>query len=103
MTLEKITMAKAYSITTYRAIHDPAALAAYAKLAGPAVQAYGGRFLARGNPVKTYESGLNFRAVIVEFDSVERAQVALENPTYEEALRALGNGAERDIRIVEGV
>jgi uncharacterized protein (DUF1330 family) len=96
-------MAKGYSITTYRAIHDPNALAAYAKLAGPAVQAFGGRFLVRGNPVKTYERGLNLRAVVVEFESVERAQAALESPAYQEALRALGDGAERDIRIIEGV
>jgi uncharacterized protein (DUF1330 family) len=73
------------------------------KLAGPAAQAYGGRFLARANPVKTYESDLNIRAVIVEFDSVEKAQAALESPAYEGALRALCKGAERDIRIVEGV
>ncbi len=95
-------MPKAYAITTYRVIHDPAALAAYAKLAGPAVQAFGGRFLARGNPVKTYEAGLDLRAVIVEFDSVDRAVEAIESPAYQEALRALGKGAERDIRILEG-
>jgi hypothetical protein len=45
MTVEKITMGKAYSITTYPAIHDPAALAGCAKLAGPAVQAYDGRIV----------------------------------------------------------
>lgn len=101
--LEDTAMAKGYSINTYRAIDDPVAFAAYAKLAGPAVQASGGRFLVRGNPVKTYEAGLNQRVVVVEFDSVEQAQAAYESHGYQEALRALGHGAERDIRIVEGL
>jgi uncharacterized protein (DUF1330 family) len=52
-------MAKAYWVVCYRAIKNPDKLAAYAKLAGPAIQAAGGRFLVRGTPAKTYEGGLN--------------------------------------------
>lgn len=96
-------MAKAYWITAYRSVSDPDALAAYAKLAGPALQAEGGRFLARGIPGRIYEGGLQQRTVIIEFDSVERAIAAHDSPGYQQALRALGNGAERDLRIVEGV
>jgi uncharacterized protein (DUF1330 family) len=96
-------MAKGYLVTTYRNISDPDALAEYAKLAGPAIQSGGGRFLARGTPFKTYEAGLNQRTVIVEFDSVERAVAAFESDRYKAALKALGNTAERDIRIIEGV
>ena len=47
-------MAKAYWVTQYRSVSDPEALAAYAKLAGPAIEAGGGRFVLRGMPVKTY-------------------------------------------------
>ena len=96
-------MAKAYMVVTYRSIKNPDALAAYAKLAGPAVQAAGGRFLARGMPAKTYEAGLNQRTIVVEFDSLARAAAAYETPAYKEALRVLGNAAERDMRVVEGV
>jgi uncharacterized protein (DUF1330 family) len=96
-------MAKAYWIASYRAIKNPDALAEYAKLAGPAIQAGGGRFLARGNPAKTYELGLNQRIVVIEFDSVEKAVAAHDSPGYQAALKALGNAAERDMRIVEGV
>jgi uncharacterized protein (DUF1330 family) len=96
-------MAKAYWICFYRSISNPDALAAYAKLAGPAIQAAGGRFLARGGVVKTYEAGLNQRTVMIEFDSVEKAIAAHETPAYQAALKALGNGAERDMRLVEGV
>lgn len=97
-------MAKAYWIATYRAIHDPEALAAYARLAGPAIQAAGGRFLARGNPAAVYERGVNQRTVLAEFPSVAHAIAAHDSPAYAEALRALGEKAvDRDLRIVEGV
>jgi len=96
-------MPKAYWIATYRSISDPTALAEYAKLAGPAIQAAGGRFLARGMPTKVYESAEHQRAVLIEFDSVAKATEAHDSPAYQAALEALGNGADRDIRIIEAV
>jgi uncharacterized protein (DUF1330 family) len=96
-------MAKAYWISAYRSIRDPQALAAYAKLAGPALEGAGGRFLARGLPARVYEGGLEQRLVILEFASLAQALAAHDSPAYQEALRALGNGAERDMRIIEGV
>jgi len=96
-------MAKAYWITCYRSIKNPDALAAYAKLAGPAIQAAGGKFLVRGTPAKVYEGGLKERTVVSEWESLEKAIAAHDSPGYQEALRALGDGAERDLRIVEGV
>ncbi len=96
-------MAKAYWIACYRSISNPEALAAYAKLAAPAILAAGGRFVARGTPAKTYEAGLNQRTVVIEFDSVAQATAAHDSEGYQAALKALGNGAERDIRIVESV
>ena len=96
-------MAKAYWISTYRSISNPDALAAYAKLAGPALTAAGGRFLARGMPAQVYEAGIQQRTVLLEFDSVEAARAAHDSPAYKEALDALARGAEREIRIVEGV
>jgi uncharacterized protein (DUF1330 family) len=96
-------MAKAYWISSYRSISNPDALAAYAKLAGPAITAGGGRFLARGMPAKTYEAGLTQRTVLIEFDSVAQAMATHDSPGYKAALDALGDGAERDIRIVEAV
>jgi uncharacterized protein (DUF1330 family) len=96
-------MAKAFWITTYRSISNPEALAAYAALAAPALTAAGARFLARGVPVKALERGLKERTVLIQFDSVEQALAAYDSPAYKKALAALGNGAERDIRIVEGL
>ena len=94
-------MAKADWVATYRSISNADALAAYAKLAGPAIMAAGGRFLARGNPAKAYESGLMQRVVIIEFDSVDKAVAAHDSEGYQAALRALGSGADRDIRVIE--
>jgi uncharacterized protein (DUF1330 family) len=96
-------MPKAYWISTYRSVHDAEALAAYAKLAGPALLKAGGRFLARGTPAQVYENGLNQRTVLIEFDSVAQAIAAHDGPEYKEALRVLGNAVDRDMRIVEGV
>jgi uncharacterized protein (DUF1330 family) len=95
-------MAKAYWVNTYRSISDSAAFDAYAKLAGPAIEGAGGRFIVRGNPAKTYESGMMQRVVVIEFDSVDQALKAHDSEAYQAALKALGNGADRDIRIVEG-
>lgn len=96
-------MAKAYWVSAYRAIRDPKAFAAYARLAGPALEGAGGRFLVRGLPAQVYEGGLQERLVILEFASVAQAITAHDSPAYKEALQALGNAADRDLRIVEGV
>jgi uncharacterized protein (DUF1330 family) len=94
-------MGKAYWINTFRSIHDEEKLAAYIELAGPAMQAAGGRFLARGLPAHAFESGLVERTTLIEFDSVEDAVAAYRSPAYQDALLALDNGAERDLRIIE--
>jgi uncharacterized protein (DUF1330 family) len=94
---------KAYWIATYRSIKDPQAVAEYAKLAGPAIWSVGGRNIVRGTPAKTLEEGLDLRTVVIEFDSVASALAAYESSGYQEARKILGDAAERDIRIVEGV
>ncbi len=97
-------MAKGYWLAFYRAVHDAEKLAAYAKLAGPAIAAGGGRFLARGTAAKAYEGGVVQRTVVVEFPSVAAAVACHDGPGYREALRALGKGSvDRELRIVEGV
>ena len=96
-------MAKAYWIAFYREILDANKLAAYAKLAGPAIEKGGGRFLARGLPAQVYDEGLSERTVLIEFESVAKAVAVYESPAYQAALAALNGGVVRDLRIVEGV
>jgi uncharacterized protein (DUF1330 family) len=93
---------KAYWVVTYRSVSNPEGWAAYAKIAGPAISAAGGRYLVRNNPAKYYEAGLGQRVVLVEFDSLEQAIAAHDTPEYQAALKVLGNAVERDLRIVEG-
>lgn len=96
-------MAKGYWVVSYRKIADPQKLDAYAKLAGPAVIAGGGRFVARGMAVQAAEQGLVQRTTVVEFDSVEQAIACHDSAAYRQALQALGDSVERDFRIVQGV
>jgi uncharacterized protein (DUF1330 family) len=97
-------MPQAYWVVTYRSVKNPEAWQAYAKQAGPAIAASGGRFLIRNMPAKTYEAGLNERVVLVEFDSLDQAVACHDSPAYKQALKTLGTGnVERDMRVVEGV
>ncbi|MEU1104296.1 MULTISPECIES: DUF1330 domain-containing protein [Streptomyces] len=96
-------MAKGYWVSVYRTISDPEKLAAYNKLARSAVQAGGGRTLARGGRVVAHDAGIAERTVLVEFDTFEQAVAARESAAYQEALAALSDGVERDFRIIEGV
>lgn len=96
-------MAKGYWIACYRSVSDPAKLAEYAKLGGPALIAAGGKVLARGGTAKVFEAGIEQRTVVLEFESVEKAIAAYDSEGYRAARAILGNAAERDLRIVEGI
>lgn len=95
-------MPKAYWVSAYHAVHDENKLAAYAKIAAPAVIDGGGKFLARAVATKAYEAGLMQRTVVIEFESLERAIACHDSAEYQKALKALEGGVTRDLRIVEG-
>jgi len=95
-------MPRGYWVTFYRAVSNPAALAEYAALAGPAIEAGGGRFLARDTAAQVFEGGLQQRVVIIEFDSVQSALRTYQSSAYQTALKRLKGAAERDVRIIEG-
>jgi uncharacterized protein (DUF1330 family) len=96
-------MPKAYWVSCYRSISDPQKVAAYAKLAPPAVTPFGARYIARGTAAAAFEAGQKERIVISEVPSLEKAIAAYNSPAYQAALKALGDGAVRDIRIVEAL
>lgn len=93
----------AYWINTFTTIRDDARLARYVELAGPAIRAAGGVFLARGNPAHVLEGTSALRTTVIEFESVDAAVAAYHSPAHQEALAALGDGAEREIRIMPGL
>ena len=97
-------MKKGYWVVAYRSISDASAIKAYGALAVPAVRSFGGHFLTMSaSQMQVHEVGLQQPTVLVEFDNYDIARSAHESEIYQEALRALGSGAERDVRIVEGV
>lgn len=92
---------KAYWISVYREIKDRAKLEAYAKLAPKGTLPFGAKYLCRGVPQMVYEAGQKERIVVTEFPSLKAAIDAHDSPGYQQALRALGDGAVRDVRIIE--
>jgi uncharacterized protein (DUF1330 family) len=96
-------MKKGYWVVAYRSITDESALKAYGALALPAIESFGGRVLTRStSQIQAHEAGMRLRAIVVEFDSYEIALAARKSDAYQKAVHALGAGAERDFRIVEG-
>ena len=96
-------MPKGYWVTVYRSISDPKKVEAYAKLAPPATAKFGARYLCRGMAGTAFEAGQKERIVVSEFPSYQDAVAAYHSPDYQAALKALGDGAVRDIRIIEGL
>lgn len=96
-------MAKGYWLTIYRSVSDPAKLAEYAAIATPAIEAAGGRIIARGVAARTYEGGGVQRTVVIEFASVQQAVATYESARYQAAAKLLRGAVEREVRIVEGV
>ena len=96
-------MAKGYLVICYREIRDQEKLKTYAKLAPGAMVPRGAQILVRDGRVVAFEGGLAERTVLVEFPSFEEAVDAYNSPEYQSAVAALGDGAVRDFRIVEGV
>lgn len=85
-------------------ITDPAQYEHYKTLAPATVAAYGGRYVARGGATRSLEGGWQSgRLVILEFDSLDRAQAWHDSPAYR-AARTLRQSATRSRMIaVEGV
>ena len=95
-------MPQGYWIITFRSVQDPAKLAAYVEIAAPVLEAAGAKFIVRGIPVRAYEAGVQERTVVIAFESVARAIEVYESEAYQKSIEALGDGAVRDVRIVEG-
>ena len=96
-------MKKGFWVVAYRAISAESALKAYAALAVPAVQSFGGRFLTgSASRIQPHEAGRPLRTIVVEFDSYDIALSIHDSEACQKALQALRSGAERDYRVVEG-
>jgi len=82
-------------------VNDPVAYGKYAALAGPAIAAHGGVFLARGGRSVQLEGRDRPRNVVARFPSLERAVECYHSAAYQEALGFAKGAAERDLMVVE--
>ena len=89
-------MAKGYFLSVRRSEADPIKKAAYNLLARDALEK-------AGEKLTVHENGVNQSTVLIEFNTFDEAINAYHSGVYQEALLALDNGADRDIRIFEGI
>jgi uncharacterized protein (DUF1330 family) len=85
-------------------VTDPELFEEYKKLAPATIEAYGGRYIARGGKAETLEGDwMPNRVVILEFDSTEVAKAWLDSPEYREARSMRLQAATSNTIVVEGV
>jgi uncharacterized protein (DUF1330 family) len=85
-------------------VKDPARYEEYRKMVLPTIQAFGGRFLARGGKIDSLEGPWHpNRIVIVEFPSVERARAWWSSPEYAPAKALRQQTSDGSLIVIEGV
>jgi uncharacterized protein (DUF1330 family) len=95
-------MPKAYLICDIE-VTDPVAYGEYRKLAGPALEKHGGRYLVRGGATEVLEGDRQpGRVVVAEFPSVEAARAWYDSPEYLEARRVREGASRGSFVLVEG-
>jgi uncharacterized protein (DUF1330 family) len=84
-------------------VTDAEAYREYIKLAGPAIEKFGGKFLARGGEQVKFEGESYDRTVVVEFESLQDAKDAYNSDDYRIALEYSSVSSERHLVVVEGL
>lgn len=94
-------MAKGYWISRID-VRDAERFKLYSTAAGPAVTAFGGRFLVRGGDFEAPEGSSRARNVVVEFPDYEAALACFRSPEYQIAYEHRLASAEDEHLIIEG-
>lgn len=85
-------------------VTDPEGYAEYRNQSAATVAAYGGRYLVRGGAVTQLEGDwLPSRFVVLEFESVERAQQWWSSPEYEAIKPIRQRTTNSQMIVVEGL
>ena len=83
-------------------VTDEASYTKYAKLAGPAIAAHGGHFIARGGRYVQLEGTDRARNVVARFPSLEAAEACYHSKEYQEGWALAKNTTERNLQIIKG-
>ena len=92
---------KGYWITLCH-VTDSETYGEYIKLAGPAIQKYGGKFLIRGGKKITTEGNEFVRTAVIEFASFDIAKNFFYSKEYQAAHSILKDTVIRHHQIIEG-
>jgi len=85
-------------------VTDPERYERYKKLAPPAIEKYGGRYLARGGETTRLEGDWQpGRVVVLEFPDVPTAKRFYESPEYRAARAERAGAANMNMVLVEGL
>ena len=98
-------MVKGYFLSAHRSESDPKKIA-FNLLERDALEKTGGKVIAMakvGEKLTVHKKGVYQSTVLIEFNTYDEATNAYHSVDYQEALLALDNGADRDIRIFEGI
>ncbi|WP_414591734.1 DUF1330 domain-containing protein [Ancylobacter sp. G4_0304] len=94
-------MAKGYWISRID-VRDPERFKLYAAAAGPAIEAFGGRFLVRGGGFEALEGTARARNVVVEFPDYDTAVACFRSPDYQVAYEHRIAASQDEHLIIEG-
>tara|TARA_B100001123_G_scaffold60083_1_gene64988 strand:- start:270 stop:557 length:288 start_codon:yes stop_codon:yes gene_type:complete len=94
---------KGYVVSVYEEINDPELLKKYAEKASIALKKYSGKIIIRGGKSECKEGKPSPRTVVIEFSSINNAEIFYQSNEYQEAKKVLGNSVKRNYQIIEGV
>ena len=94
---------KGYVVAVYEEINDLELLKKYAEKASIALKKYSGKIIIRGGKSECKEGKPSPRTVVIEFSSINNAEIFYQSNEYQEAKKVLGNSVKRNYQIIEGV
>ena len=94
-------MAKGYLVANIR-VTDQDKFQQFSGMAGPVIQKFGGKVLARGPGADRHEGSLSGVVMMIEFDSQEVAERFYFSEEYQAAKAVRDECSETDLMIIEG-
>ena len=97
-----ISMPKGYLVANIR-VSDKEKFQEFAGLAGPAIQKYGGKVLAKGPGADRLEGDVSGIVMMIEFESKEAASTFYHSEEYQAAKAIRVQCSDTDLMIMEGL